>query len=161
LARAVKKAGESKMTVAPGMSLSANEFREMDRPTRMEIMGRMSPQQLDSLISKSYENYAHSRSVGESLEYLGPLAKEIPILSAPQSHRHADQHLAVFNDARSVMQQKHGIGQDSWFRNSGGVDTGGVALKASVGDVGPWPTRRMWFGTMPGMDLPQITMPGF
>jgi len=157
LARASKEAGESQITVSKGMSLSANEFREMDRPTRMEIMSKMSPQQLNTLISKSYENYAHSRSWGESLQYLGPLSDLVPGFSATQSHRHADQHMEVFSDARSVMQQNFGINQSSWFRDSGGADTKGVAFNESLGDMGPWPAKKMWFGLMPAVGLPRVT----
>lgn len=154
LARTIEEAEKSEIVVAKGMSLSANEFREMDNLTRTGIMNDMTQNQLNSIITKSYENYAHSRSVGESLEYLGPLREMVPFLSAEQSHRHADQHLQVFNDALKVMQDKYNVNPSSYFRDSGGVDTEGLALYKSRGDMGPWPAKKMWFGMMPDVGLP-------
>ena len=160
LARTMKEAGESEIAVAKGMSLSANEFREMDTATRTGIMRNMTYSQLDNIVSKSYKNYAHSRSWGESLDYIEPIRNKIPFFSSTQSHRHADQHLEVFNEARGIMQENYNVDQASHFRDSGGADTEGVALYKSRGDTGPWPAKKTWFGLMPAIGLPQVTIAG-
>lgn len=159
IAPGVDDARKPNNKTAKGMSLSANEMRDLDSATRRSIMGNMNYDQLQGIMQKAHENYAHSRSWGESLDYFKGMPG-LGGLDSGQSLRHASEHYGVFQDAMAAMQDKFGVSPNSHFRDGGGADTEAVSIANSSGDVGKWPAKATRFGLVPLANLPHVTRPG-
>jgi len=137
------------MKNSEGTTLSANQFRFMDSRSQQSIMARMPKEDLVNIADRAYKNYMHSKTWGEALQYLRADTLNLPFMDAKQSLRHADEHMAVFNSAKTMLQQRDNIRLG--FDPAGGART--AELEKGYADRGNWPVKT-WFGLAQQVSVP-------
>ncbi|HID75845.1 MAG TPA: tetratricopeptide repeat protein [Planctomycetaceae bacterium] len=153
----VRSKGHASQKNSPksGMSLETRDMVHLDGETLSRGLRRMSTNELRSALDRVRKNADHSErwaGIWSSLN-ISVLGSGMDLTKwADNSWRDTAGWKKAERLIRKELERR---GADPL---AGGADTSGVALDQSSGDVGAWPAKKMWFGLLPNVDLPELSV---